>query len=169
MLKAARLFIVLFILIVATTVHADDEIIGKVVGISDGDTITVLENRTQFKIRLFGIDTPELHQDFGNRAKQLTSDLVFGKQVRVVKKDIDRYDRIVGMVYAGDLCLNEALVENGLAWVYRRYCTSPICGRWLELESQARAGKIGLWSHIDPVAPWEFRRKKTVISGTCLS
>ena len=160
MFKAIRLFIVLIILVFAVTVHAADEIIGKVVGISDGDTITVLENRTQYKIRLYRIDTPELHQDFGNRAKQLTADLAFGRQVKVVKKDIDRYDRIVGIVYVRDVCLNEALVKNGLAWVYRRYCTIPICGSWLELESQARNGKIGLWSHPNSVAPWEFRRKK---------
>lgn len=158
--KLSRLFIVFFILSLTAIVYADDVIIGKVVGVADGDTITVLENRTQYKIRLYGIDTPESHQDFGNRAKQFTSDLVFGKQVRVVKKDIDRYGRIVGMVYVGDVCANEALIENGLAWVYRKYCKMEICGRWLELESMAIDGDIALWSHPNPVPPWEFRRKK---------
>jgi len=66
-------------------------ITGKVVGVSDGDTITVLENRTQHKIRLYGIDCPERRQDFGTRARQFVSDMVFGKQVRVVKHDVDRY------------------------------------------------------------------------------
>ena len=97
------------------------------VSIADGDTITVLENRTQYKIRLYGIDTPEKRQDFGNSAKQFTSEIVFGKQVRVVKKDIDRYRRIVGMVYVGNECLNEALIESGVAWVYRKYCKISIC------------------------------------------
>ncbi len=88
---------------------------------ADGDTITVLENRVQHRIRLFGIDAPERYQDFGNRAKQFVSDLVFGKQVRIVKQDIDRYGRIVGTVYVGAVCVNEELIRSGLAWVYRYY------------------------------------------------
>jgi micrococcal nuclease len=99
-------------------------------------------------------------QDFGNRAKKFVSDLVFGKQVRVVKMDIDRYDRVVGMVYVGDVNVNEALVKNGLAWVYQRYCKISICSSWLALEAQARAAKTGLWSHPNPVAPWEYRRNQ---------
>jgi micrococcal nuclease len=133
--------------------HANDVIIGKVVGVSDGDTITVLENRIQHKIRLYGIDAPEGGQDFGNRAKKFVSDLVFGKQVRVVKMDIDRYDRVVGMVYVGDVNVNEALVKNGLAWVYQRYCKISICPSWWALEAHARAAKTGLWSHPNPVPP----------------
>jgi micrococcal nuclease len=86
--------------------------------------------------------------------------MVFGKQVRIVKQDIDRYGRIVGIVYVGAVCVNEKLVKNGLAWVYRRYCVTPICAGWLELEAQARAGKMGLWSHPDPMPPWEYRRNK---------
>nr|WP_319406290.1 thermonuclease family protein [uncultured Desulfosarcina sp.] len=155
--RVARLFFTFFILSLTAIVHADDIIIGKVVGVADGDTITVLENRTQYKIRLYGIDTPESHQDFGNRAKQFTSDLVFGKQVCVIKKDMDRYGRTVGMVYVGDVCANEALIENGLAWVYRKYCKMEICESWLELESMAIDGDIGLWSHPNPVPPWDFR------------
>jgi micrococcal nuclease len=106
------------------------------------------------------IDAPDRRQDFSNRAKQFISDLVFGKQVRIVKQDIDRYGRIVGIVYVGDVCVNEELVRNGLAWVYRRYCVTPICAGWFELETQARDGETGLWSHPDPVAPWEYRRNK---------
>jgi len=87
----SRLLIILIILTLAVSSHANDVIIGKVVGVADGDTITVLENRTQHRIRLYGIDAPEGGQDFGNRAKKFVSDLVFGKQVRVVKMDIDRY------------------------------------------------------------------------------
>jgi len=160
MTKPTCLLIALFILTIAAYSHADDIITGKVVGVADGDTITVLENQKQYKIRLFGIDTPEGRQDFGNKAKQLTSDLVFGKEVRVVKMDIDQYGRIVGMVYVGNVCVNETLVQKGLAWVYRKYCIISVCDTWLEMESQAREGKIGLWSHPNPVPPWEFRWKK---------
>lgn len=72
---------------------------GKVVGISDGDTISVMHKGKAQKVRLAGIDAPEKKQDFGNRAKQFTSDLVFGKIVEVREHDIDRYDRIVGEDY----------------------------------------------------------------------
>ena len=140
--------------------NIDDVIIGKVISVADGDTITVLENKTQYRIRLFGIDAPERRQDFSNKARQFIADLVFQKQVRVVKQDIDRYGRIVGTVYIGNVCVNKELVRNGLAWVYRYYCKIPVCEDWLALESQAREAKVGLWSLPDPVPPWEFRRIK---------
>jgi micrococcal nuclease len=162
--KSPVLAIIIIALVLAVHVRAyantDDVIIGKVVKVADGDTITVLEDRAQHRIRLYGIDAPERRQDFSNRAKQFVSDLVFGKQVRIVKQDIDRYGRIVGIVYVDDVCVNEKLVKNGLAWVYRRYCRTPICAGWLELEAQAKDGKIGLWSHPDPMPPWEYRRNK---------
>ena len=75
--KPTCLFILLLIFCLAAAVNADDVIVGKVIGVADGDTITVLENRTQYKIRLYGIDTPERHQDFGNRAKQFTATSYF--------------------------------------------------------------------------------------------
>ncbi len=147
----------LYIILIAGTLHAQT-ITGKVVGVADGDTITVLQNRTQYKIRLHGIDTPEKGQDFGNRAKQFTSGMVFGKQVQVIQKDTDRYNRVVGVVYIGDKCLNQELIRNGFAWVYQKYCKDAVCNEWQGLESQARKSKIGLWSHADPIPPWDYRR-----------
>ena len=80
-LLAALLYFVLLV----CSIHAQT-ITGKVVGVADGDTITVLQDRTQYKIRLYGIDTPERGQDFGNRAKQFTSGMVYGKQTRVIQR-----------------------------------------------------------------------------------
>jgi micrococcal nuclease len=146
-------------LVVISLAHATNEITGKVVGITDGDTITVLQDKTSYKIRLYGIDCPESHQDFGIKAKQFTSDLVYGKQVKAVQMDIDRkFGRTVGIVYIGDLCVNDQIIKNGLAWVYQRYCDTPICKDWLKLEQQARSSKIGLWSHPNPIPPWDFRK-----------
>ncbi len=150
-------FMILTTLICVSIAHAQT-ITGKVVGVADGDTITVLQDRTQYKIRLYGIDTPEKSQDFGNRAKQFVSDMVFGKQVRVVQKDKDRYGRVVGMVYVGSTCVNQEIVRAGFAWVYRQYCKDEICRDWSDLEAHAKASKIGLWSHPDPVPPWDYRR-----------
>ena len=134
---------------------------GMVVGISDGDTITVLHDGKGVKIRLYGIDTPEKRQAFGKRAKQFTSSMVYGKTVEVETKDTDRYGRSVALIYVDGQSLNEALVKNGFAWVYRKYCKEAFCEDWLNLEIVARYGKIGLWSEPDPIPPWNFRRGKT--------
>lgn len=160
MFKKTCTIFFLLVLVLACSAPAANAIIGKVVGVADGDTITVLENRIQYKIRLYGIDTPEGHQDFGNRAKQFTADLVFGKTVQVEKMDTDRYGRTVGIVTVGKVCVNEELIKNGLAWVYPKYCNISICGDWYAMEAHARAGKKGLWAHTDPMPPWEFRRNK---------
>ena len=139
--------------------HAGAQTItGKVVGVADGDTITVLQDNTQYKIRLYGIDAPESGQDFGRKAKHFTSSWVFGKQVRVVQKAIDRYDRVVGIVFFGSTCINEEIVRDGLAWIDQRYCKDSVCREWAGLEAQARAKKIGLWSHPDPIPPWDYRK-----------
>jgi len=154
-----RIFIVIpIILALAAAAFSETIITGKVVGISDGDTITVLQDHTQYKIRLYGIDSPESHQDFGTKAKQFTSDLVFGKEVKVIKEDTDRYGRTVGIVYVGNTCVNQEIIRNGFAWVYEKYCHKPMCQEWQKLEDQARTSKAGLWSHPNPVQPWDFRR-----------
>jgi len=131
---------------------------GKVVGVADGDTITVLHNGKGEKIRLYGIDTPERRQAFGKRAKQFTSSMVYGKTVGVETKDIDRYGRTVGLVYVNGESLNEALVKNGYAWIYLHYCKEDFCKDWLALEGAARDRKVGLWSEPTPVPPWDFRQ-----------
>jgi len=135
-------------------------IVGRVVGVTDGDTITVLQNNTQYKIRLYGIDTPEKYQDYGKKAKYFMSSLIFGKQVKVDTETTDRYGRIVGIVYIRGLCVNEEAVKNGLAWVYRKYCFKNFCNKWLKFEERARVNKLGLWSQKNSIPPWEFRRYK---------
>jgi len=130
---------------------------GKVVGISDGDTITVLLDRQQVKVRLYGIDTPEKKQDFGTKAKWFLSGLVFKKTVEIESIDTDRYGRTVGIVYLGGKNINEEIVRSGFAWVYQRYCTRSICGAWKRLEASARAGKVGLWAQGQPGAALGFQ------------
>ena len=94
---------------------------GRVVGISDGDTLTLLTpEKQQIRVRLGEIDTPESRQPYGTRARQALSDLAFGKEARVVVQDTDRYGRTVGRVYVGDLDVNADMVKQGAAWVYRR-------------------------------------------------
>ncbi len=131
---------------------------GKVVGISDGDTFTLLtpENK-QIKVRLAEIDAPESAQPYGSRAKQALADLIFGKEVKVVEQDIDRYGRLVGHVFVQDIHVNRKLVQEGMVWVYRQYLKDKSL---LEDEQKAREAKKGLWSlpPSEQIAPWEWRR-----------
>ena len=135
---------------------------GEVVGVTDGDKITVLNSKTlkDVKIRLYGIDCPEGEQAFSKKAKQLTSKLVFGKIVGVKVMDTDRYGRTVAMIYADKALLNEELVKAGLAWVYWKYCHHPICETWKGLQIGARMDKRGLWADPDRIPPWKFRRQR---------
>ena len=116
---------------------------GKVVGVSDGDTIKVMREGRAVKVRLHGIDCPEKRQPFGTRAKRYTSEMAFGKEVTVRVKTTDRYGRIVGEVILPDgLSLNKELVYVGLAWWYRKY--APDDRALKALEEGARAEKKGL-------------------------
>ena len=133
---------------------------GKVVGVSDGDTITVLHDGKGEKIRVYGIDCPEKGQDFGQKAKQFTSDKVFGKVVEIEPVTMDRHGRTVALVFfGGGQNLSEELVDEGCAWVFRKYCSKPRCSLWLELEERARKNKVGLWSLPNPIPPWDYRKK----------
>ncbi len=123
--------------------------------VSDGDTITVLQNGKGERIRLHGIDCPEKRQAFGTRAKQFTSTLVFGNTVTVQVVDRDRYGRTVGVVLLPDgRSLNHELVRAGLAWMYRRYTNDQSLS---DLEEEARVARRGLWADAEPVPPWEWR------------
>jgi len=134
-----------------------DEFTGRVVGITDGDTIEVMRDGRAVKIRLFGIDCPESGQDFGSRAKQFTSESVFNKDVRVVVQDTDRYGRLVADIYTQDgKRLNESIVSNGLAWWYVQY--APRDTGLQRREERAKLSRLGLWSDPNPIPPWDFRR-----------
>jgi endonuclease YncB( thermonuclease family) len=133
--------------------------VGKVIGVSDGDTITVLHNGAPEKIRLFGIDAPEKQQPFGDVAKRYASTRAFGKVVGVRVIGLDRYKRSVGVVTLPDrTILNVEMVRVGLAWWYREYAPRE---KLLEgFERQARAARVGLWRDAAPVEPWNWRHKK---------
>jgi endonuclease YncB( thermonuclease family) len=140
------------------------EILGRVVGLSDGDTITVLTSeRRQVRVRLGEIDTPESRQPYGTRARKALSELVFGKDVRVVVQDTDRYGRTVGRVFAGSVDANAEMVRQGAAWVYRQYSRERSL---LALEAEAKAARRGLWAlpEAEQTPPWEWRAAER--SGT---
>ena len=133
---------------------------GKVVDVADGDTITVLRDKKQVRIMLYGMDTPEKGQAFGNEAKQFTSKMVYGKVVEVEVMDTDRYGWTAALVAVNKQILNEELLKAGYAWVYYQHCHEMICHAWADFQFAAKLDKRGLWSEPSPIPPWEFRRKK---------
>lgn len=153
--KKTIIFVIVFVLLISHSVFAWH---GRVVGISDGDTITVLDNtNAQFKIRLSGIDAPENGQPFGRNSKEFLSNLVYGKIIEVKPIAIDKYGRTVAHLQIDSTDVEEEMVRSGFAWVYDQYCTDPICTKWKGLQEQARKRKVGLWADPSPNPPWEWR------------
>jgi len=132
---------------------------GKVVNVADGDTITILTpEKSQVKVRIYGIDTPEKGQAFGSKAADFTKERAALQEVNVQEIDRDRYGRTVGIVkLPSGAILNEEILRSGFAWVYRQYCNQSFCSQWAELERHAQASKIGLWADQNPTPPWEWR------------
>jgi len=153
MRHSAQLFSLIF---VATLAHA--EIAGKVVAVADGDTLTVLRDREQVKVRLTEIDAPEKAQAFGNKSKQSLSDLCFGKTATLNDKGKDKYGRTLARVTCDGIDANTEQVRRGMAWAYTRYAPKdlPLYG----VQAEAQREKRGLWADPEPVAPWEWRAAK---------
>jgi endonuclease YncB( thermonuclease family) len=130
---------------------------GRVVGITDGDTITVLVERTPLKVRLLEIDAPEHGQPWGDRSKKALSGLVFAQQVELRTRGTDRYGRTLARVYVGSIDVSATMVRSGSAWAFRRYLADRSI---LRLEADARRARRGLWSlpESEVVAPWEWRQ-----------
>lgn len=158
----SRLLLASFALALSFPAWAD--FTGNVVGVADGDTITVLDAaKVQHKIRLTGIDAPEKKQPFGNRSKQSLSDMVFNKIVTVETVKRDRYGRELGKVLAGGKDVNLEQVRTGFAWHYKAYeRTQSAIDRqaYADAENEAKAAKRGLWVDADPTPPWEWRHRK---------
>ncbi|MDX1733554.1 MAG: thermonuclease family protein [Halioglobus sp.] len=133
------------------------DIVGRVVRVADGDTISVLDaNNKQHKVRFFGIDAPERDQPQGDAAQLALARLVEDRDVGVVVIETDDYGRSVGTVYRGNLNINQAMVKGGYAWWYRYHAPHE---RHLEAAEQgAREQARGVWSEANPVAPWDWRR-----------
>ena len=157
-----RKLLLIFVLFLSNIVNAKT-IEGLVVGVADGDTITVLDQqKNTYKIRLQGIDAPEKKQAFGEKSKQSLHDLVHGKQVRIEYDKEDKYGRIVGKITLDDLdiCLQQLVL--GMAWHYKKYPNElSVADRvvYNDAELKSKSLKLGLWADETPMPPWEFRKK----------
>ena len=130
---------------------------GKVVGIRDGDTLTLLANGSEYEIRLAEIDTPERNQDWFRKALGALKIKTANQKITVEIVDMDAYGRLVGKIRIEDRNINREMVREGHAWAYRRYLNDLTL---LDDEAVARTEGIGLWSQKNPIAPWEFRRNR---------
>ena len=149
---------------------AAETIVGKVVGVADGDTVTVLDAaKVQHKIRLTGIDAPEKAQPFGQRSKENLSNWVFGKDVEIETGKIDRYGRSLGRVRVGGVDANLEQVRAGFAWHYKKYELEQSAEdgeAYARAETAARAARVGLWRDASQVAPWDWRSCRRGQAGT---
>jgi len=156
---------VIYLLLVFTLPLAHAETLtGRVVRVTDGDTIVVLDaSKEQHKIRLTGIDAPERGQDYGTKSKEHLSELVAGKSVVIDYNKYDRYQRILGKVIFNGEDVNLEQVEAGMAWHYKKYQGEQSASdrvKYSDAELEARRHKLGLWHDPNPVPPWEYRQAK---------
>jgi len=153
---------VLFALLITHCLIQAGTLTGRVVRISDGDTLVVLDaNNAQHKIRLTGIDAPERGQAFGTKSKEHLSDAVAGKFVVVEYEKRDRYERILGKVLLSGEDMNLEQIKAGLAWHYKKYQNEQTTAdrvKYSDMEREARMAKRGLWQDADPMPPWDYRK-----------
>ena len=153
-----RLPLVFVVAMVAAAVSSGEptRTVGRVVGISDGDTFTVLVDGRQVRVRLSQVDAPERGQPWANRAREALGGLVFRKEVVLEEDGLDSYDRLLARVTVNGVDVGSELVAMGHAWAFRRYLKDE---RLLELETAARMAGRGLWGLTErAIPPWDWRR-----------
>lgn len=147
---------------------AQETFSAKVVGVVDGDTVTVMDkNFRQITVRLAGIDAPEKQQDFGNVSKEFLAKLIFEKKVTIVAGKTDKYGRMIGKILLDGKDINLAMVEAGLAWHYKEYEDEQSAEdreKYAQAEINARKSLAGLWQQSNAVKPSDFRKSKTTDS-----
>ena len=156
-----KILLSLLIILFSVSINAK-ELVGKVVKVVDGDTITILDaNKQQFKIRLGGIDAPEKNQAFGNVSKQSLSEMIAGKEVKIEYNKRGRYGRIIGKVLLGNEDINLEQIKRGLAWHYKQYEREQEVddrASYAQEEYLAQKDRIGLWKDKNSMPPWDFRK-----------
>lgn len=146
---------------------------GTVVKVSDGDTVTVESEGNKLKVRLYGIDAPEVTranrrtgaiskagQPYGEEANKVLEETLLHQKVRLEIMDVDRYRRMVGVIWKDNRNINQEMVSGGWAWAYRQYLSRPYASAYLNSEELARRQRRGLWAQDNPLPPWEFRKQQ---------
>lgn len=154
-------FLILAAAVVSSGLVYSAEFAGTVVNVHDGDTLTVLTAKNQqYKIRLAGIDAPELKQPYGSASRKHLAALVAGKDVDVIWDSKDKYQRVLGKVLVNNVDANLRQVVGGMAWHYVKYAASQTQNDrqlYADAEKAARAERSGLWLDPGPTPPWAWR------------
>jgi endonuclease YncB( thermonuclease family) len=157
-----------FLLLAKEPIRTEEGIVTRVI---DGNTIHVTTPEdSQLEIRLYGIDAPETEkvnrrtgvvskpgQPHGAEAEKALTEKVLDKRVKVVVMDIDRYPRMVAIIYLDGRDINREMVKEGHAWAYREDLHGPYVSEYSDAEKEARSQHLGLWANPEP--PWEFRNR----------
>ena len=157
--------VALFVVSLWGSVAAAGEFDAKVIVVIDGDTLVVLHNHAQEKIRLANIDAPEKDQAYGMDARQAMIGMVLKKLVHIDAKAVDKYGRTIALVSVEGRNVNEEMVRSGMAWEYSYYKPSR---DYIVLQSEAQQARRGLWSQRNPVAPWRWRRTHSSVRSAPL-
>lgn len=156
-------FLIGLFLLFSGSLWAANLIPGKIIAVSDGDTVTLLTtDKRQLKVRLVGIDTPEKKQAYGSKARDHLASHVFSQTVEVDIRKKDQYGRDLGVIYFGGNDINQLMIRDGYAWFYKHYAKEQPkeeAIRYAESEREARSQGKGLWADPHPVPPWEFRKE----------
>ena len=136
---------------------------GRVVGVPDGDTLTIRVDGASLRVGLDGVDAPELGQPYGKSSRRSLAQLCRGKEASVVERGKDENGRVLGSVRCGELDANAEQVRLGMAWVHLRYL--PLGSPLYEFEANARLRRVGLWRAKEPVPPWEWKARNSKKGG----
>ena len=162
MINIYRTILLVFLYMISASAYAD--IIGFVQKVVDGDTIHLKDDYGKLlKVRLLGIDAPEMDQSFGFESREMLVNLVEGERVIIDSRKKDRYKRILGKIYLDDMDVNLTMISKGLAWHYKRYRKDQLkrdIPIYSEAEQTAKDNAIGLWSDTAFIPPWEWRQNK---------
>ena len=153
----------LLIVLIIFSLPLSADFSGLVIKVIDGDTIIVLDGAKKRKVRLVGIDAPELKQNFGFKSKQELSGLIDKKWVKILSNSEDRYKRVLGKVIYKNIDINLSLIKLGMAWHYKKYKKNQSKKDQVEYaynEKFAIESQIGLWRDNNSIAPWDWRRGK---------
>jgi len=129
-----------------------------VIKVADGDTVTVMSDGQKIRIRLYGIDTPEIDQVYGRESEKMLSNYVLNRVVEIEKKDIDRYKRMVAVIFLDGENINLKMLEDGGAWAYIQYLAEDDKEEYIKAEKGAK--EKGLWQNKEAIPPWEYRKQK---------
>lgn len=145
-----------------TKLRVGDTLCGRVEHVCDGDTLIVRSSWHRFKVRLAGLDAPEIEQKGGVESRDALLHLLGPRKVCIQIIDRDHWGRYVAFVSVGETSVNLEMVRMGQAYAYRQYffnLSAAQCHSFNAAEAEAKNAKRGIWSRADREPPWQWRRK----------